>query len=294
MSIIKSFAVGEGDCCYIKHDSDNFTIIDASLPDSRRQEILKEIKNERQSKQIVRVIATHPEADHVGGLHHLDDAIGIVNFYCVKNQARTDSNHPGVQRYRKLHNSKKAFYIRKGCGRRWMNKNSEERGSAGINILWPDRAHDSFKTALEEAENGGSANNICPIIRYKLTGGASAFWAGDLETNYLKGIQNAVSLPKTTLVFAPHHGRSSGRLPASWLQDLDPKIVVIGEAQSQHLDYYANYNTITQNSAGDIAFECTGSDVHVHVTSGNYRVSFLQNRRIQSLPRMRYIGSLSV
>lgn len=293
MSVIESFAVGEGDSFYIKHNSDNFTIIDASLPDSRRDEILQEIKNESQSKGIVRVIATHPEADHVGGLQYLDDVIGILNFYCVRNQARTDSNHPGVQRYRELHNSKKAFYIRKGCERRWMNKNSEERGSAGINILWPDRTHDSFKTALEEAEDGGSANNICPILRYRLNGGASAFWAGDLETNYLKSIEEAVSLPKTTLVFAPHHGRSSGRLPASWLNSLDPKIVVIGEAQSQHLDYYANYNTITQNSAGDIAFECTGSDIHVHVSSTSYSVGFLRNARIRSLPRMRYIGSLS-
>ncbi len=249
MSIIKSFAVGDGDNFYIRHVSDNFTIIDVSLPQDRRDEILEEIKDESRSKGIVRVIATHPEADHVGGLHYLDDAIEILNFYCVKNQARLDADHVGIQRYRELHDSDKAFYISQGCRRRWMNQESAERGSAGINILWPDRSQQAFKDALEEAEAGGSANNICPIIRYSLKGGASAFWAGDLETDFLESIKDAVTPPKTTLVFAPHHGRSTGRLPASWLRDLAPKAIVIGEAKSKHLDYYADYNTITQNSA---------------------------------------------
>lgn len=292
MTIIKSFAVGEGDNFYIRHRSDNFTIIDAALPGSRRDEIIREIKEQSRLKGIVRVIATHPEADHVGGLNYLDDAIGIRNFYCVKNGARTDSDHAGVQRYRELHDSTKAFYIQKDCSRYWMNKTSEERGSAGINILWPIRNHETFKRALEEAEDGGSANNICPIFRYSLAGGVSAFWAGDLETDTLKEIEDAVSLPRTTLVFAPHHGRSSGRLPTSWLDRLDPKIIVIGEAQSEHLDYYRNYNTITQNSAGDIAFECVGDQVHVHVSATGYDVTFLVNKRIRSLPGMRYIGSL--
>ena len=31
MSIVKTFAVGDGDMYYIKHNSDNFSIIDCSL-----------------------------------------------------------------------------------------------------------------------------------------------------------------------------------------------------------------------------------------------------------------------
>lgn len=31
MSVIKSFSVGNGDMFYIKHDTDNFTIIDCNL-----------------------------------------------------------------------------------------------------------------------------------------------------------------------------------------------------------------------------------------------------------------------
>ncbi len=294
MSVIKSFAVGDGDNFYIRHNSDSFTIIDASLPADRREEILADIQDASGTKGITRLIATQPEADHVGGLHHLDDTIGIVNFYCVENSARTDPDNEGVERYRLLHDSDEAFYLTDGCHRRWMNQTSDERGSAGINILWPDRSHESFKTALDEAEKGRSANNICPIASYSLKGGASAVWFGDLETDFLDSIEDAVSIKPTSIVFAPHHGRESGKLPNSWLEALDPKIVVIGEAASAHLDYYDGYNTITQNSAGDIAFECTGQRVHVHVSSETYTVGFLDDDGETDLPGMRYLGSVAV
>ena len=41
MSLVKSFAVGNGDMFYIQHDTDNFSIIDCSLPDDREEEILE-------------------------------------------------------------------------------------------------------------------------------------------------------------------------------------------------------------------------------------------------------------
>ena len=37
MSIIKSFAVGEGDMFYIEHNSDNFTVIDCYMHDYNKE-----------------------------------------------------------------------------------------------------------------------------------------------------------------------------------------------------------------------------------------------------------------
>ena len=54
----------------------------------------------------------------------------------------------------------------------------------------------------------------------------------------------------------PHHGRSSGKIPKEWLDAIEPKIIVIGEAPSEKINYLSGYNTITQNSAGDIIFDC--------------------------------------
>lgn len=51
MSVIKSFSVGNGDMFYIKHDTDNFTIIDCNLIDDVKDDILDEIDNQRKEKE---------------------------------------------------------------------------------------------------------------------------------------------------------------------------------------------------------------------------------------------------
>ena len=71
---------------------------------------------------------------------------------------------------------------------------------------------------------------------------------GDLETEFMEEIRDDVQLAKIDLLFAPHHGRDSGRIPGKMLETLDPEIIVVGEAPSKHLNYYAGYKTITQNS----------------------------------------------
>ena len=87
MSIIKSFAVGNGDMFYVDHNSDNFTIIDCDLSDENADTVIEELKAASKDKGVNRFICTHPDEDHFGGIERLDDEIPIANFYVVKNQA---------------------------------------------------------------------------------------------------------------------------------------------------------------------------------------------------------------
>lgn len=70
-------------------------------------------------------------------------------------------------------------------------------------------------------------------------------------------------------------------------------IVIIGEGRSHHLDYYAGYNKITQNSAKDIWLECSKGWIDIFVSSETYSVDFLHDRGISDSER-NYIGSISV
>lgn len=293
MSKIKSLSVGNGDMFYILHNSDNFTIIDCSLTADNRQRIVNELVRERKGKGITRFISTHPDQDHIGGLAYLDDRMKIPTFYCVKNAATKEIETTDFKRYRQLRDGSTAFHIYRGCSRKWMNESSTERGSSGINILWPDTANQNFKNALASAARGESPNNISPIIKYSLNGGVTAIWMGDLETDFMDRIKNAIALPKADLLFAPHHGRKSGRVPRMWLKQMAPKIVVVGEAPSKDLEYYRGYNTITQNTAGDIVFQCGTGAVHIFVSSARYSVDFLTKR---GRPRGdgHYLGTLHV
>ncbi|MDE0111884.1 MAG: MBL fold metallo-hydrolase [Albidovulum sp.] len=252
MSIVHCCAVGNGDMLSIRHNSENCTIIDCSISDNDENWILGEIDKQRDGKDITRFISTHPDQDHLMGLAALDDHIEILNFYVVNNKATKEDESDDFKRYKKLRDGDKAFYIFEGCKRRWINQFDEWRSSAGINIRWPVTSNKYFNEALEQAADGKSPNNISPVITYSCQNGVTMAWFGDLETDFMDIVKQAITWPSVDIPFAPHHGRDSGRNPRPILQDMDPKVVVIGEAPSKNLNYYGNYNTITQNKAGSI------------------------------------------
>lgn len=298
--IIKSFSVKsqgdiKGDMFYILHSSDNFTMIDCCLSDDDKEDIVNELKALAKQKGMQRFISTHPDEDHIKQLDYLDDELKIWNFYCVKNKAikKTEESN-GFKRYCQLRDSDIAFYIEKGCSRKWMNKGDEKRGSAGINIYWPNTNNDFFKEELSKVNEGESPNNISPIIYYSLKGGVVATWMGDLETDFMEKIENDLNLPKTNILFAPHHGRESGTVPKSLLDKMKPDIIIIGEAPSQNLNYYQGYNTITQNSAKHITFDCVFKKVHIYSSNENYSVDFLTNEHLDSSDDTFYIGTLQL
>src|SRR5689334_18237305 len=99
MAVVKSFAVGNGDMFYIEHNSDNFTMIDCDLSEENADRIIAELRDVSARKGIARFICTHPDDDHFGGIERLDDALGIVNLYVVRNQAIKDTDTPSFQRY---------------------------------------------------------------------------------------------------------------------------------------------------------------------------------------------------
>ena len=298
MSIIKSFSVGNGDMFYINHNSANLTIIDCSLNTANRERIVNELIQKSTGEEMIRFISTHPDEDHICGLEYLDQRMPIGNFYCVKNEATKSVTTTGFTKYCELRDSaSKSYYIKKGARRKWMNEDGPndkgvEIGSSGINILWPVIDNEFYKEELEFAKNGGSPNNISPIIKYSLENGVSALWMGDLETEFLVSIEPELDLHGIDILFASHHGRDSAKIPEEYLQILNPKIVVIGEAPSQHLNYYSEYNTITQNTAGDILFDCNSGEVDIYVSNQNYSANFLANKRKTAFTY--YLGTLNL
>ena len=293
MPVIKSYAVGNGDMFYIQHFGDSFTIIDCDLSLENADVIIKDLKQASTGKTIRRFICTHPDEDHFGGIEMLDDAMPIVNFYVVKNKAIKENDTTSFTRYRELRDSSRAFYLEKACSRRWLNDDGEGRKGAGIQIQWPDTKNRHFVEALQACNEGKSFNNTSAVVRYSVNGGASFMWLGDLETEFMEKITGDIKLMPTTIVFASHHGRRSGKIPNAWLDKIRPKIIVIGEAPSRDLHYYSGYQKITQNLSGDITMDCQGNKVHFYVSETNYEPpSCLKNEGQSKF--INYIGSLTI
>lgn len=295
MSTVKSFSVGEGDMFYINHNSDNFTTIDCCLnkKDGVKDKILNEIEKESKAKGITRFISTHPDDDHISGIVEYDNKFHVVNFYRVNNEATKGDETSDFERYCSLRDGIHKFELKKGCSRKWMNVSDEERDSSGLFCLWPIVSNEKYKQALENAKNGKSPNNISPAIRYSVDGGFSFLWMGDMETDMQEEFDKKVTNEHTSVVFAPHHGRKSGKIPQSLLDKLTPKIIVVGEAPSSDLEYYKSYTTITQNTAGDIQFEVGAEYIDIFVSNENYsKNGLLNNPKHNSVNGMKYIGSI--
>lgn len=294
MSTIKSYGVYNGDMFYIKHGSDNFTIIDCNLDSRNKEVIIEDLKTQSSDKGIKRFISTHPDEDHISGLKYIVDNMGMENFYCVKNKAIKDSPSEDFKKYCELRDSNNAFHIEKNSSRRWMNMDDKERGSSGISVLWPDINNSDYKHYLAKIENGESPNNTSAIIKYNLGKSVTALWMGDLEKDFMEKIEEEVDWPETDILFAPHHGRKSGKIPVSILNKIKPKIVIIGQAPSENLDYYDSYKKITQNSTGDIIFDCIDKKVRIYVALPEYKVDFLSNENLGKYNGLNYIGTLEL
>ncbi len=289
MSTVKSFATGEGDAYYIRHGSDNFSIIDCRIADDR-DDIITEIEEQSADKGITRFISTHPDDDHICGLARLDDALGILNFYVVDNKATKPDYTVDFERYCELRDSSKAFHLYEGCTRRWMNRSDEERKTSGLKVLWPKLDNPDFQNTLTSAEDGGNPNNLSIILQYRMEDGVTMLWFGDLETHFMGTIEDEIELPQADVVFAAHHGRS--RMPTAWINQMDPKIIVLGEAPREYLEYYDGRDHLRQNTAWDITFDNEGGSTHVYVGNPDYEASFLNDKGLSDTTHGYYMGSI--
>lgn len=273
MIIVKSFSFpkGEvrGDTFYIKHGSQNFTVIDCYLKDGdevdcRKDEIINEIVNES-GDRICRFISTHPDNDHILGIECLDARWPIINFYAVENEIPSNAKDDSLTKYIQLKKDKN-YAIQEGIKRKWLNDGDSERGNSGLNFKWPILTNEKFKTALANVAKGSSPNNISCVLTYSINGGATYMWMGDLETEMQQEYYNCCKgkIPHVNILFQPHHGRKSGSIPSELLEALDPQLIIIGNAPSEHIDYGDSRQTITQNQAGDIVFENEGDEVHIY------------------------------
>lgn len=122
MAIVESFSVRNGGMFYIRHNSDNFTIIDCNLNADTAEDRIQELVQASQGKGVKRFISTHPDQDHFGGIELLDTEMPIENFYVVQNQAVKDGETGSFKHYCKLPDDEgKPFCINKGCIRKRMN-----------------------------------------------------------------------------------------------------------------------------------------------------------------------------
>lgn len=288
ISTIKSYSVGKGDLFFIKCNNCEKVIVDCNLEEEYKARVIRDLNRQIEKNDTVSFISTHPHSDHICGLAELDDTIDINCFYAVDNEAVASGNDEDIERYTELkhYSGENGLFIHKGVS----------ISEARIHFLWPDTNNVDFKEELERVQDGDDSNNLSPIFTYTSDSGVRAMWMGDMQTEFLDKIKEYVDWPQVDILFAPHHGRESGRVSDDVLRLLNPKVIVIGEAEQEELADYDGYNVIHQEQAGDITFKIYSSRIDIFVGNEDYKIECgcLSNHNIENILGAYYAGSIDL
>ncbi|MBB5397187.1 MBL fold metallo-hydrolase [Mucilaginibacter sp. AK015] len=316
MSIIHFLNVLEGDCNIIQHDSDRVTVIDMSnaydQDDTPEEAAVKasqkraEMKartgvppnktNYRQKEHpdnpidyltkinvdtIFRFIITHPDMDHLDGIKDLYKNFAVLNTWDTDNTKFIDVNNF----FAGYNKDDWKFYtdIRDGRytgGKRLTNydySDHEYWPSDYLKILCPTEG------LVQQANENESYHDLSYVLLYTPPKRGGGIWkilfAGDSEDRSWDYIleQYADAVTDIDILFAPHHGRDSGR-DFGFIDILNPKITLFGNASSAHLAYtkYPEIR-ITNNQAGYVILDISESRIEILVKNQEFARDFRLN-----------------
>lgn len=244
--------VGQGDSTLIESPTGTQVLIDGGV-DSR---VLTELSQALGffDKDIDMIIATHPDADHIGGL------IDVLMRYDVRTIVMTENENdtPIADAFEKIvaEEGAKVIYARRG---QVYDLGSGEAGSTTLSILFPD--HDP--TNLE--------SNTSSIVARLSYGGSSYLLTGDSPIEieeYLVG-QVGGALTSDVLKVGHHGSRTSSS--KNFITAVSPTYGIIsagkdnsyGHPHKEVVDRLTEHNVIQKNTAeeGSVVSETDGETI---------------------------------
>lgn len=289
MGIIHFLNVKEGDCIWVNHPSGHNTIVDISNGNNAadiEQSLFEnssgnynqknypvnpiEYLNGYKVKEIFRFVLTHPDMDHMDGIEELFGNFEILNFWDTNNEKKMDENSKWgsykkedwefYQTIRESDSMPKTLQLYSGSRGPYYNQNEDGKsGADGLYILAPTI------DLVEEANKTKDYNDCSYVILYRTGNNKKVIFAGDSAEKtwdyILENYQDDVT--DVDILIAPHHGRKSGGND-DYLDVLNPKLTLFGNAKSEHLDYQSWNNRgldhITNNQANCVVVNTSGEN----------------------------------
>lgn len=319
MATIHFLNVLEGDCNIIQHDSNRITVIDISngyndydtaeeiaVKNSQIRKDMylktqvpsdkKDYKQKAQPdnpifylkqkgiKNIFRFIVSHPDMDHLDGIKDFFEEFNISNVWDTNNKKEISNkansggyNMEDWKFYKNLRDGKITPSTRLTY---YSGNSSLYYNEDFIEILSPTQS------ILNSCNEKGDWNDSSYVLLYtppKTNGGHwKILFAGDSEDLTWEHIvkNHAEKVKNIDILFAPHHGRDSGR-NFDFLKSLTPTITLFGNASSKHLAYtkYPKIH-ITNNQAGYIILDISSERIEIFVKNLEFAKDFCaQNNR---------------
>ncbi|MEG0272378.1 MAG: ComEC/Rec2 family competence protein [Hydrogenoanaerobacterium sp.] len=237
--------VGQGDCILIEAPEGNI-LVDAGTPESVPK-LISYLKKEKITK-LDYVVATHPHADHIGGMPYIIKDFDVGSFIAPR---IPDVLVPASQSYLKMLKELKNKGMKITAARAGE---SYDVGAASFTILGP---------VNPDSEN---MNNNSVVLRF-CYGNVAFLLSGDCERGEEKNILASGAQLSADVLKLGHHGSSTSSC-YEWLAAVAPKYAVVccgaensyGHPHievSERLEEFST-KTLRTDIAGSIVFETDG------------------------------------
>ena len=244
--------VGQGDAVLIQAPEGQTALVDAGprnvVP------LLQQLGVER----IDLLVATHPHADHIGGMTGVIAALP-VRFYMDNGDPHT------TQTYRRL---LAALDSRPDITYLEATPRTISLGSASIEVL----------PLLPRGTAGLNDRSVALVVRF---GDFKAFLSGDSEVRQLSHLVGQRAVPDVALLKAAHHGSDNG-FTWEFLRAATPEVVVISVGRNGY-GHPRPEALAAYTSAGA---EVLRTDMHGHVEVRGYgdgRYDVVQGQQMEAL-----------
>lgn len=240
--------VGQGDSIYIETPDGHQMLIDGG-PDASVLSRLSEVMPYG-DRSIDVVLATHQDADHIGGLPQVLDNFEVSSF--IENGATSNTKI-----YKSLEDRISKNKINKTIATRGMSILLDKEKNIHFDILFPDRDISKLDS------NEGS------IVGKLVYGNESFMFTGDAPNyteNLIKNNESDAVLKSQVLKIGHHGSHTSSSLP--WLKSVNPEVAIIsaglnnryGHPHKETLDKLLNLKIpyLSTYEKGTIIFKTDG------------------------------------
>lgn len=223
--------VGQGDAVLLQAPEGQTALIDAGR--GNVVSLLGELGVER----IDLLVATHPHADHIGGMAGVIASFP-VRFFMDNGDPHTTATYRGLIA---------ALEARPDITYLEATPRTISLGSATLEVL----------PLLPRGTAGLNDRSVTLLVRF---GSFTALLSGDSEVRQLNHLVGLDAVPALTLLKAPHHGSYNG-FTRGFLQEARPRVVVISVGRNS----YGHPHRIALEAYAATAGEILRTDLHGHV-----------------------------
>ncbi|KMT23024.1 ComEC/Rec2 family competence protein [Clostridium cylindrosporum] len=238
---------GNSDAILIKQ-GDKSALIDGGDNDDEGRVV--SYLNKQGVKELEYIFATHPHADHIGGLDAVVKSITVKNIFVSNGTSDTDTYTDFIH-----------AMTNKGLNPSVPLLNSEFKlGSSTFKVL--------------SVANESEPNNNSLVLLYT-NGKDKMLLMGDAETK----IENTLNVGDVDLVKIGHHGSNSSS-SSSFINNIKPEYAVIltgkdNKYSHPHIETMStlknsNIKVHRSDECGDIVFKSTGNGLTVDCKEGSY------------------------